>query len=97
VNEAQILADLDAILTRLIKDQIILQDLIDTGAMLNSIDVRSRTSRRGILIDILAVDYFVYVSGNYGVMDQVMRNSAWDNAIEDATTALLELSLGIGV
>jgi len=95
MNESQILADLDSTLTRLIKDQITRQGLVRTGTMRDSIDVRSRNSRRGILIDILAVDYFVYVSGNYGVMDQVMASSAWDNAIEQATEDLLDLQLGI--
>lgn len=78
-------------LTKLVKDDIRKKDLIDTGAMLRSIvgDV-SILGNGNIAIDVLAVDYFVYVSGNYDIMTDVLESNEWQKALELAVFNIIE-------
>lgn len=93
-----ILRSLSNTLTRLVKQEIIRQDLIDTGRMLRTIEiVADNGPGLDFSINVYAEDYFVYVDGNYKVMDNVVNSKAWEDAIETATYELLELELKINI
>lgn len=80
-------------LERLIKDEITSQDLVDTGRMRDSILVLVFYSDNEITFQVEAVDYFVYVSGIYGVMENVERSYEWQLAIEEALLEIIELQI----
>lgn len=80
-------------LERLIKEEITRQDLVDTGAMRDSITVFVDFTDNEITFSVEAVDYFVYVSGIYGVMENVERSYRWQNAIEEALQEVIELQI----
>lgn len=93
MNETAILSQLNAELTRLIKAEIVRQDLVDTGLMRDSTLVESRISAGEIVIDILSTDYFEYVDKNFNVMDNVTRTYQWNKAIEDAIGKIFEAQI----
>ncbi len=93
MNEREILARLSAELTRLVKAEIERQDLIDTGLMLDSTEIFSFYNGADITIEIFSTDYFKYIDGNFSVMDNVTRTTAWQRAMEDAVASLIELQL----
>jgi len=93
MNEREILARLSAELTRLVKAEIERQDLIDTGLMLDSTEIFSFYNGADVTIEIFSTDYFKYIDGNFSVMDNVTRTTAWQRAMEDAVASLIELQL----
>jgi len=80
------LNDLEKTVTKAIKDEIKKKDLIDTGRMLRSIDTVASKTSDGIEIDILAVDYFKYVNGNYDVIEDALNTKAFNDALDDTMT-----------
>lgn len=74
----------------LIKADIKEKGLIDTGAMYDSIIVTPDDNGDYI---ISAVDYFVYVNGNYGITDDVFASKELDDFISREYTIYIEREL----
>lgn len=65
-------------LTRLLKRQIEKQGHVDTGLMVRTIKVEVRSSARGNMItNILGVDYWKYVNGNFDIFENAQKTRAW--------------------
>ncbi|QDP49125.1 MAG: hypothetical protein Unbinned706contig1001_4 [Prokaryotic dsDNA virus sp.] len=65
-------------LTRVLQKQIEKQGHVDTGLMVRTIKVEIRPSSRGKMItNILGVDYWKYVNGNYDIFNNAQRTRAW--------------------
>jgi len=65
-------------LTRVLKQQIRKMGHVDTGKMVNTIEVNATIgSNRELVAKINAVDYWKYVNGIFGILDKAMRSRAW--------------------
>ena len=65
-------------LTRVLKQQIRKMGHVDTGKMVNTIEVDATIgSNRELVAKINAVDYWKYVNGIFGILDKAMRSRAW--------------------
>ena len=65
-------------LTRVLKQQIRKMGHVDTGKMVNTIEVDATIgSDRELVAKINAVDYWKYVNGIFGILDKAMRSRAW--------------------
>lgn len=65
-------------LTRVLKQQIRKMGHVDTGKMVNTIEVDATIgSNRELIAKINAVDYWKYVNGIFGILDKAMRSRAW--------------------
>ena len=93
MNEQQILRDLSDELTDLVRTEIRRQDLIDTGRLVRSIEVRAVMRSNDIIMDILAEDYFVFVDARYDVMNNVIDSRDWENAVENAIDKIIQLKI----
>ena len=68
------------------------QDLIDTGLMIKTFTVRAINLKRFPKFEIDAVDYFVYVDGNFKVTDNVLRGALYkkfEKGLEDLQVKIL--------
>jgi hypothetical protein len=94
MTDRGILRSLSNTLTRLVKQEIIRQDLIDTGRMLRTIEIFAEDGPGlDFSISVSAEDYFVYVDGNYNVMENVVNSKPWEDAIEKAIDEKIQLKL----
>jgi len=65
-------------LTRVLKQQIRKQGHVDTGKMVDTIQVDATIgSNRGLVAKINAVDYWKYVNGVFDILDNAMKSRAW--------------------
>lgn len=65
-------------LTRVLKQQIRKMGHVDTGKMVNTIEVDATIgSNRELVAKINAVDYWKYVNGIFGILDKAMKSRAW--------------------
>ena len=65
-------------LTRVLKQQIRKMGHVDTGKMVNTIEVDATIGNdRELVAKINAVDYWKYVNGIFGILDKAMRSRAW--------------------
>lgn len=88
------LNNIEKALRKAIKKDIINKDLIDTGEMLRSIDVIAVADEDKLILDVIATDYFKYVSGNYDVMEDALNSKEFkdglDDYVEDFVTNIID-------
>ena len=79
-------------IAKLFKDEVISQDLIDTGLMRDSFRVHINFSRKGDLeIFVSSVDYFQYIDGSphfFKVSEEVFKSKKYEK-LEDRLITLM--------
>jgi len=65
----------------LIKDKLIEKGLVNTGKLLNSIQVKPSTQNEGF--DIIAEDYYTYLDQEYNISKEVFESAELSNFIAD--------------
>ena len=82
---------------KIIQAEIRKQDLIKTGNMLRSIKSKVTIKNSNeIDIDVSAVDYFIYVNGNFDVTEKAFNSPAFRKVIADFNQIMVERSLKRG-
>lgn len=87
----QDLSKLEITLTKLYKDEIKRQDLIDTGLMLRTIEAKAKIVNSEIEITLSATDYFKFVDGNFDVTENVQKSNGWDKVIDIMESIVAQL------
>lgn len=72
-----------------LKDRIKELGLVDTGRMLDSIDVSIRETNDGFDISIMAVDYFEFVDAKYNISEPVLNSDEVTDLVVEETFKLL--------
>ena len=66
-------------LTRVLKQQIRKMGHVDTGKMVNTIEVVATLGSNGKMVaKISAVDYWKYVNANFEILEKAIKTRAWD-------------------
>jgi hypothetical protein len=69
-------------IVELIQDELKRQNLVETGALLNSISCRLIPTNEGFTFQIEALDYFKYLDGEYSIMENIFRTSEYERIQE---------------
>lgn len=72
-----------------LKDRITELGLVDTGKMLDSIDVSIRETDDGFNIDIIAIDYFEFVDAKYNISEPILNSDEVTDLVVEETFKLL--------
>lgn len=80
-------------LTKLFKDLIIKEDLIDTGALLKSVRVFVKVDYDLVIINITSKYYVKYLKDRYHLIDQFLSNSVLNQELELIYTPIYETYL----
>lgn len=75
-------------MTRLVKDEILRQGLVDTGALLRSIRIKKKITKNGVDFEIIAVDYYEFVDERFRVTEQAFSGVKYDEVLEDLADAI---------
>jgi len=81
-------------LVSLIKEDIRRKRIIDTGKMLNSISVSISNSVDGYSLNISAEDYFQFQDKRYNILEDVLKTSEWNKALDEVMVKMIEDSIG---
>ena len=93
--ETQLNRDLKLIeddFTKLIKEEIRRQGLVDTGKLLNSIRFFIVKTNRGYKFNMEAMDYFTYLNKKYNIVNNVMRSRSYER-IQDRIADIVANSI----
>jgi hypothetical protein len=77
------LRELSDRLTAILKTQIRKQGHVDTGKMVQSIEVKVTSKRGRMITNIKAVNYWKYVNGNFDILDNATSTRRWESVEED--------------
>lgn len=64
-------------LEKIVRDQITEQDHVDTGAMRASITADVKFTKTGFELEIVGLEYFAYISGDYNIMKNVFKSKKY--------------------
>ena len=78
-------------LEKLVRDQITEQDHVDTGAMRASITADVIFTASGFELEVVGLDYFAYVSGNYNIMKNVLKSKRYKNIEQEIEAIFYEM------
>lgn len=82
--------ELESLIERLIKERITELDLIDTGALYDSISVEVIGGQNDFNIDISSVDYLEYLDAEYDIIDFVLSKKEVTDFIAEYAFDTLE-------
>lgn len=85
-----IVREIELALIELVKDEIIKQDLIDTGRMLNSVNAFLNIQGNSWTVDVTSTDYFKYVDGDFKVLQNAFKGPKYDKVVKKINELLNE-------
>ena len=98
ININKELSSISITLTKAFQDEIRRQGLVDSGALLNSINVRPIQTPRGFTLKFEALDYFQYLDDKYKITQNVFDGSEFkdiEKQLVDLYSLIIEDELDI--
>lgn len=78
-------------LTKLLKDEIKRQDLIDTGKMLRETASKVKVDSNGeFVISVISTSYYKYVDGRFNVTDNAFKGPKFNKLVDRLGTIIAE-------
>lgn len=77
------LKNIEAQLTELFREEIIRQELIDTGLMLRTTRAFLIEAPRGFEINVESTDYFEYIDAKFQVTENVLKSRGFELLLEE--------------